>query len=465
MKHRLPSFLLFTALTLLPAAPALASEQTITIFPSADTYVTGDNNGAANFGTETNVVLFMNFSNTARILMKFDLSNIPRGAVISSATLGMDLGLSTGTQSVSPIVYRVTENWIETSVTQNTQPTQGAEITSGPVTNFPEKKTFDLTEAVRSWVSGAWPNYGIKIIGREGLASTLNYRREFGSRESGTPPTLVVTYTAPTDTRAPTITNVAAAAQADGSVMVTWHTDEPATARVEYGATAVYGSHVDDVGYALEQRVALPRLAAGDYHYRVISADTAGNSAASADYTVTILAAGSTAPSSTTPPTYQPAAPGQLIKTACGATVNINDPCKAVYFVGTDVKRHAFPNDKIFHSWYYDFSAVQTVSVEQLSTYSLGANVRYKPGARLVKFRTDPKVYSVGLGGALQWITSESAAAEFYGANWNTMIDDLSDAFYTNYHFGADVRARADFATGATPTTTINDDLALAPHS
>lgn len=461
MKQRIPSLLILLTLTFLPSAPALAAEQSVTIFPSADTYVTGDNNGAANFGTDNTLVLFMDFSNTARILMKFDVSSIPQGAAISSATLGMDLGLSTGTQSVSPVVYRITENWLETSVTQNTQPAHGAEITSSPVTNFPDKKTFDLTEAVRNWVSGVWSNYGIKIIGREGLASTLNYRREFGSRESGTPPTLIVTYTAPTDTRAPAITNVAAAAQTDGSVVVTWHTDEPSTARVEYGATAAYGSHYNDTGYALEQRVVLPRLAAGDYHYRVLSADTASNSAASNDYTVTVGASGSTPPPA---PTTYPTAPGRLIKLACPSEADGNHPCKAVYYVGRDGKRHAFPNDKMYKSWYTDFSTIETVTADALSAYPLGANVRYKPGTRLVKFRTDPKVYSIGLGGALQWITSESAAAEFYGAAWSSLVDDLSDAFFANYHFGADVRVRADFATGASLTTTIDDDLALAAH-
>ena len=431
---------------------ALAAEQTTSLFPSADAYVSPENNGATNYGSEQRAVLYMDFANTGRVLVRFDLSNIPAGATISSATLGFDLTYSSGTSSVTATAYRVTETWTENSVTKNSEPAHADEVATTIITNYPDKKTFDVTEAVRHWLDGSWANNGLKIIGREGASSALNYRRELGSRESGTPPTLAVTYTPPADIRAPSITNVSAAVQTDSSVIVAWKTDEPATASIEYGGTAEYGRAKNDVGYALEQRITLTGLAAGVYHYRVVSTDLAGNTARSGDSMFTVLTGGSTPPA-TAPPA------GHLIKLACPPDAATDHVCKAVYYVARDGKRHAFPNGKIYRSWFADFSAVQIVSADNLSGYPLGKSVRYKPGSRLVKFLTLPKTYSVGIGGTLQWVTSEVVATALFGTGWNTLIDDLSDAFATDYIFGADINTAVDLSTGATPTITIDDDL------
>lgn len=67
----------------------------------------------------------------------------------------------------------------------------------------------------------------------------------------------------------------------------------------------------------------------------------------------------------------------------------------------------------------------------------------------MVKFTTDPKVYVVARGGSLRWVTTENLASAYYGTAWNTKIDDISDVFYTNYSFSADVSSVADYS----PTT------------
>jgi len=117
----------------------------------------------------------------------------------------------------------------------------------------------------------------------------------------------------------------------------------------------------------------------------------------------------------------------------------------AVYYIGADGKRHAFPNDKVYFTWYMDFSGVQIVNDPQLASIPLGANVTYKPGKKMVKFTTDAKVYVVAKGGVLRWVTTETAAVALYGSNWNTKIDDINDAFYANYTFGNNVTGLADF--------------------
>lgn len=116
----------------------------------------------------------------------------------------------------------------------------------------------------------------------------------------------------------------------------------------------------------------------------------------------------------------------------------------AVYYIGADGKRHAFPNDKAFFTWYCDFTGVQTVSADKIAQIPLGSNVTYRPGYRMVKFATDPKVYLVTLGGVLRHVATEEVARSLFGSFWNTYIDDVSDAFYVNYTFGSAISDAKD---------------------
>ncbi|MDD5726464.1 MAG: fibronectin type III domain-containing protein, partial [Patescibacteria group bacterium] len=133
----------------------------------------------------------------------------------------------------------------------------------------------------------------------------------------------------------------------------------------------------------------------------------------------------------------------------------------AVYYIGSDGKRHAFPNSKIYFTWYSDFSGVRIITADQLASIPLGTNVRYKPGSRMVKFTTDLKVYAVDANGVLRWVKTEAVAKALYGDNWNTFIDDLSDAFFSNYSFGSDINSAADFNVSTTMglEATISDNL------
>jgi hypothetical protein len=81
-------------------------------------------------------------------------------------------------------------------------------------------------------------------------------------------------------------------------------------------------------------------------------------------------------------------------------------------------------------SWYDDFSGVQTISDAGLGAIPLGGNVHYRPGTRLVKITTDPKVYAIEPGGVLRWVPDEATAVALYGSQWSKQIDDLPDAFF-----------------------------------
>jgi hypothetical protein len=147
-----------------------------------------------------------------------------------------------------------------------------------------------------------------------------------------------------------------------------------------------------------------------------------------------------------------------LVKTACATNATPDDPCRAVYYVGTDGKRHAFPNSKVFFTWYQNFNGVQVITADQLAAYPLGKNVTYRPGVRMVKFTTDPKVYAVAQGGDLRWISTEAIASAYYGASWNQMIDDIPDTFYTNYTFGAAINSAGDYSPTAEMAAAVTID-------
>ena len=110
-----------------------------------------------------------------------------------------------------------------------------------------------------------------------------------------------------------------------------------------------------------------------------------------------------------------------------------------VYYVGADGRRHAFPNPSMYFSWYCDFSTVKVISAATMAQIPLGKNIVYRPGVRLVKFRTDPKVYLVQASGLLRPIADEATARAIAGTDWNKQVADIEDTFYLDYTFGTPI--------------------------
>lgn len=135
----------------------------------------------------------------------------------------------------------------------------------------------------------------------------------------------------------------------------------------------------------------------------------------------------------------------------------------AVYYLGRDGFRYVFPNDKTYFTWYANFSSVKFVSDADLSKIQIGGNVTYRPGSRMVKINSDPKVYAVDENGALRWVMSEEIAIGLYGADWNTKIDDVPDAFFGNYRVGSNVETPTDFdpVSATASTESIDEDKHL----
>lgn len=146
-----------------------------------------------------------------------------------------------------------------------------------------------------------------------------------------------------------------------------------------------------------------------------------------------------------------------------GTLIRASQP--AVYYLAGDGKRYVFPNERAYTTWFADFSRVTSVSDAELAGIPLGGNVTYRPGVRLVKIQTDPKVYAVARGGVLRWVQTEAVAAALYGAAWAANVDDVPDAFFMNYDVGAAIGAASDFSPEAEQAAapTIGADKGVGP--
>ncbi len=153
---------------------------------------------------------------------------------------------------------------------------------------------------------------------------------------------------------------------------------------------------------------------------------------------------------------------GDLIKIPDDSDAKtLNDT--AVYYYASNGKRYVFPNEKTYFTWYQDFANIQIIPLDQMSLIPIGGNVTYRPGTRMVKFQTDSKTYMVTRGGILRWAKTEAVAKGWFGDNWNTFIDDVSEAFYVNYTFGNPVENTLDLALDVVrdATKTIDADKGL----
>lgn len=141
---------------------------------------------------------------------------------------------------------------------------------------------------------------------------------------------------------------------------------------------------------------------------------------------------------------------GDLIKSTSSA---------AVYYLGADGKKHSFIDEKVFKTWFKDFSGVVTISTDEMLSYTPGANVVVRPGTKLVQFVeiksdgtfnvADPKVYAVGTNGQMWHIDSAATAVKFFGATWEQKINAIPVSYYTNYTAQGQMTSTSTYPTGS----------------
>ena len=118
-------------------------------------------------------------SNARRAMFQFDLSTVPAGATVLSATAWFYVTLEDESgQQVD--VHRITAEWEERQVTWETtsssfeSPAVGSIV---PSTNE-EWVSLDLTSLAQDWVGGTIPNHGVMF-----LSSSWNLRSRYASKE------------------------------------------------------------------------------------------------------------------------------------------------------------------------------------------------------------------------------------------------------------------------------------------
>lgn len=118
--------------------------------------------------------------------------------------------------------------------------------------------------------------------------------------------------------------------------------------------------------------------------------------------------------------TYIPMS-GDLIKTAKG---------KGIYIVDDDLKRHLFPNEATFWTWYvgsWKDQNVKVISQDDFEKLDYGKNVTVRPGTNLVRFENSRKIYAVTPGAILCEVRA------LYGYNWEARVVNIQESFEDNY--------------------------------
>lgn len=133
----------------------------------------------------------------------------------------------------------------------------------------------------------------------------------------------------------------------------------------------------------------------------------------------------------------------------------------AVYYYSGNGKRYVFPNERVYFSWFINFNKVKKITDAELAAIPIGGVVTYKPGTRMIKVQSDPRVYAVSRGGLLRWITNEQVARDLYGANWKTIVHDFSDAYFIQYRVGLPINTVNDFSAYNEFSSSISIDADL----
>lgn len=148
-------------------------------------------------------------SRVRRTYLKFDLSSIPKGSTITSATLSLysyDADVN-WQASVALVARRVTSSWDQTTITHNSQPSNtSTSQASGTFSGYNTWYAFDATSLIQSIVNNT--NYGIVVMAsNESTGSkTKAFRCRTGTGTSyatswhANAPKLTVEYTTPSIT-------------------------------------------------------------------------------------------------------------------------------------------------------------------------------------------------------------------------------------------------------------------------
>ena len=205
-------------------------------------------------------------------------------------------------------------NTFTTSAAPDTTPPIIANVVSGSITFNTAAITWATNEAATTQVEyGVTPAYGFSSalsatlvtshgVTVNGLAASTTYHYRVKSTDdagnASISSDMIFTTMAPPDTTGPVLSLIAAGNITSVEATITWGTDESATTQVEYGLTPAYGTSTSVNATLLNgHSQTLSGLQSSVlYHYRVKSADGAGNLSVSGDYVFTTISVADTTP-------------------------------------------------------------------------------------------------------------------------------------------------------------------------
>ncbi|HQX52611.1 MAG TPA: DUF4347 domain-containing protein, partial [Planctomycetaceae bacterium] len=178
--------------------------QVITTTPVQDSYIQFKN-PTTNSGTSSSLIVDRETNDLQRALVQFDLSSIPVGSTIQSATLRLTSTAIDGSLNIG--AYQLQQSWVEGSTTWN-QRSSGTNWTSAGSTynstavdtinkSTTGQHSFNITTLAQAWLAGTQQNYGVMVASMDGGGiRTVTY----DSREGTTAPVLQIIYTLPPNT-------------------------------------------------------------------------------------------------------------------------------------------------------------------------------------------------------------------------------------------------------------------------
>jgi hypothetical protein len=174
-----------------------------------DTFLMSGGQASSNYGSSA-ILQVTESTQQKHTLIRFDLSGMPPGAVLSAALLELNLQSVATVGTYATYVHQVTTDWVESQANWNTPAggppwtTPGGDYDPTPVASadvdntLPGPVTWDITPLVAGWIDGSVPNYGLLLTGTSPVNNVT-----FTSSDSPTTanrPKLTLTYSCPCGT-------------------------------------------------------------------------------------------------------------------------------------------------------------------------------------------------------------------------------------------------------------------------
>jgi hypothetical protein len=154
---------------------------TLTLTPTADTYVRDGSTAGQNFGTDTVLAVKTNsqVGLNRHIFLKFDVSGLTTASNAKLRLFG-NFTASSGTSPVS-IHEEGTDSWTETGLTWNNQPSAGSTVVTVPVGLNAQYWEWDLTAFVQNQITTGQNTMSLELQNDSTTSDPVN----FNSREAG----------------------------------------------------------------------------------------------------------------------------------------------------------------------------------------------------------------------------------------------------------------------------------------